>query len=62
MKWNTYWWGVEFIAEDRNDQILLEDMDDALPKKATNAYETGTRSIQHTSFKGEKGFTLILDR
>lgn len=41
MKWSSHWWGVQILAEDKADEIVLRAFLERLPKKAHRAYDEG---------------------
>ncbi len=45
MKWGTAWWGMQFLAETKEDKKLLEKLINSLNIKADNPYEMGTYKI-----------------
>lgn len=45
MKWFAGWWGIEILAENKKDEILLRELLGRLPKNATLFYEEGSLEI-----------------
>lgn len=46
MRWQTDWWGIEFVAETPSDEALLVALDLLLSDKAEgHVYETGGKKL-----------------
>ena len=52
MKWKADWWGIQILAETVDDVDILESLDKALPGKAVECHDIGTKFF----LKKEDGF------
>lgn len=63
MHWNGLEWGIELVADNRNDEILLKAIASKLPSDAKNSYESGELATMLAPSDTEgKGFTITLHR
>lgn len=65
MKWFSEWWGTEIMAETKEDEELLKQLLDSLPREATESYVKGQIEIDNkpdNQFTSLKGYTLRFDR
>lgn len=66
MKVFTAWWGIELLAENDKDELILRDLLDRLPQKADFAYEQGTietgNQPENEFVDNQEGFTITFTR
>jgi len=55
MKWETEWWGVMIIAETEQDEKVLRDLYNLLPKDPVHGYEEATIEI----YNGNNNETIL---
>ena len=46
MKWSTYWWGIDFIAENESDHALLEQLRESLDKPPEDSYDDASCELE----------------
>lgn len=67
MKVITYWWGIELVSDNEEDEILLKELHERVGNKADSPYEDGDIETDTESAKSEfspdySGFTLRFSR
>lgn len=48
MKWATYWWGVQFLAENKAEEELLKKLKQLLGDRTPHSYEEGGAYLLET--------------
>jgi hypothetical protein len=46
MKWKAEWWGITVIAENEDDNILIDKMTESLPVLPEETYDGGEIKIE----------------